>query len=387
MDTECIRDSDRRLLHTIVDGAFHDAAALVGESSANYSIAGETIRIIFAGDALAQPLTRAIVQHRVDDNLVPTAMIHAWDTRSTGRQLPMLAASLLRLLDRTWLDDRDVRGEIKGYSNGTLRAAYYGPQLLALFDVVSRVGIFWLEDAASLPWYEPGAPFRVLLDWIVSSPTRQLVHAGAIAGRHGGVILGGPGGSGKSTTALACLRSGIGSPNGEGLRYVSDDYIVIDIASQPHAYGPYSTAKVKGLKDLERFPTLTAGVTNLTDAMEQVGRTDAVKPMLFVHEQHPERMATGTPIHAVVFPRYLALDECAITPIDPSTAFKMLAPSTVSQIPTTRSQSLRSMRKLVFTVPCYTLGLPTDPTKIPAAIEEILDASAKRVVTQETAKQ
>ena len=371
------RDGDRMLLHRVADDAFHEAVARRGDISTTYAIAGEIIRIAFAGDALAHELTRALAHHEVDASHAPTATIHAWDSQSTGRELPILASSLLRLLDRTWLEDRDIRGEIKDYSEGSLRAAYYGPQLLALFDVDTRVGIFWLKDAAALPWYEPGAPFRVLLDWIVSSPTRQLVHAGAIAGPGGGVLLGGPGGSGKSTAALSCLRSGLGQPASEGLRFVSDDYVVIDTTAHPVAYGPYSTAKVKGPDDLKRFPMFTPAVVNLAEATEQAGHPDAVKPMLFVHEHHPERVASSTRVQALVFPRYLALENCEIKPVPSSTAFKMLAPSTVAQIPTARSQALRCMRSLTFSVPCYTLGLPTDPSKIPAAIAEILAMTAE----------
>ena len=42
------------------------------------------------------------------------------------------------------------------------------------------------------------------------------------------MLLGGPGGSGKSTAALSCLRSGIGLGGSDGLRYVSDDYVVVE---------------------------------------------------------------------------------------------------------------------------------------------------------------
>ena len=120
----------------------------------------------------------------------------------------------------------------------------------------------------------------------------------------------------------------------------------------------------------------TPAVGNLAEATEQAGRPDAVKPMLFVHEHHPERVARSTRVQALVFPRYRALENCEITAVTSSTAFKMLAPSTVAQIPTARSQALRCMRSLTFSVPCYTLGLPTDPSKIPAAIAEILAMTA-----------
>ena len=46
------------------------------------------------------------------------------------------------------------------------------------------------------------------------------------------------------------------------------------MAAHPVAYGPYSTAKVKGPDDLQRFPMFTPAVGNLAEATEQAGRPD-----------------------------------------------------------------------------------------------------------------
>jgi hypothetical protein len=259
----------------------------------------------------------------------------------------VLVDHLLRLLDRTWLEDRDLRGELQAFVDGPIRAAYYGPRLLSVYDTGLRSGLYWLQDAAALPWYEPGAPFRVLLDWVVAGPTSQLLHAGAVAGPTGGIVLGGAGGSGKSTTALSCL----GDPS---LRYLSDDYVVIDVPADatavPVVTSIYSTAKLKTMADLERFDELRAAVVNGDRAAAEAGDPDAEKPMLFVHEHAPERLA----------------------PLTPAEAFRRLAPSTIQQVPTSGASALRCMRALTKRVPAFHLGLPTDRRKIPAAVAGIL---------------
>jgi len=361
-----IVDHDRRELHRLLAEAFEDASALVGSTAATFRLGGEQIRVRTAGDALARPLTRAMEHLRVDPAIPATATIDAWDCTSTGRPLPLLVDHLLRLLDRTWLEDRDLRGELRAFRDGPIRAAYYGPQLLSVYDVERRAGIYWLRDAAALPWYEAGAPFRVLVDWIVATPTRQLVHAGAIGGPDGALLLGGAANSGKSTTALACL----GHP---GLRYMSDDYVVVDVTSEPTVSSVYTTGKLKSLDDFDRLEGLRALVVNRDGAARGHGaHPDAEKPMIFVHEFAPERLALEMPVRAIVFPRYEGLDECRIESLPSDLAFKLLAPSTIQQLPATGAGALRCIRTLSRRVPAYLLGLPTDPRKVPDALVALL---------------
>jgi hypothetical protein len=359
-------DHDRRELHRLLAAAFADAAALVGATTATFRVGREHIRVRTAGDALALPLTRAMRHIRVDPMTPATATIDAWDSASTGRPLPVLADHLLRLLDKTWLEDRDVRGELRAFCDGPIRAAYYGPQLLSVYDVERRAGIYWLRDADALPWYEPGAPFRVLVDWIVANPTCQLLHAGAIADPAAAVILGGAGGSGKSTAALACL----GHPE---LKYMSDDYVIVDVTSDPIITSVYSTGKLRSLSEFDRFEQLRGLVVNRDRAARNDdARPDSEKPMLYVHEFAPDRLAREMPVRALVFPQYLGLDDCVIEPLSSDIAFKLLAPSTIQQIPATGGVALRCIRTLASRVPAFVLGLPTDPSKVPDGLVAIL---------------
>ena len=363
-------DHDRRALHRLLADAFEDARALAGTTEATFGIGQERIRVRTAGETLALPLTRAMGHIRVESTMPPTATIDAWDSATTGRPLPVLADHLLRLLELTWLADRDIRGGLRAFSDGPIRAAYYGPGLLSVYDDERRSGIYWLRDAATLPWYEPGAPFRVLLDWIVASPTRQLLHAGAIAGPGGAVVVGGAGGSGKSTTALACLDH-------PDLRFMSDDYVVIDMTSDPVVHSVFSTGKLKSLHEFDRFEHLRGHIVNRDRAVRDREQAldldpDTEKPMLFVHEFAPDHLAREMPVRALVFPRFGALDACTFESLSPDVAFKLLAPSTIQQMPATGASALRCIRALAGRVPAFVLGLPNDPRKIPDAIVEIL---------------
>lgn len=354
-----VADGDRLALVDLLDRAFDDAVVRVGEVVRTVRIANEVIAIRFAGGALVPALMRALGPVVVAPEIPPTATIDVWDTVSTGRPLPLLVRDLLRAHDAAWLGDRGPRGELQQYSVGSVRAAYYGPGLLSTFNRSKRRGTFWINDHGALPWYEPGSPFRVLFDWILGGPTRHLVHAGAIHSSSGGVLLGGAGGSGKSTTALACL----GAPD---LRYVSDDYVTIGLEPEPVAWNMYATAKVKSPADLGRFPRLRDHFT----ALDIDG--EAEHPVLFVHEHLRSSLAGSTPLRALVFPRYLALDECTIDAVQPDIAFKLLAPSTIQQVPTDTAAAMQFMRSLTTRVPAFRLGLPRDVELIPAAIHRII---------------
>jgi hypothetical protein len=200
----------------------------------------------------------------------------------------------------------------------------------------------------------------------MASPTRQLLHAGAVAGPSGGVVLGGAGGAGKSTAALACVGYST-------FRYLSDDYVVLDVEPEPAVASIYSTAKLKSLSDLDRFEPFRDGVVNRERAaVRSDERSDAEKPMLFLHEHAPERIATSAPVRALVFPRYIASDDCEVVSLSADAAFRLLVPSTLQQAPSARGEALRCMRVLTQRVPAFGLGLPTDARKIPSAVCAIL---------------
>jgi hypothetical protein len=358
-------DRDRLALHRLLAEGFEDAAERVGVTETIVQIGDETIRVRTAGPAPHEPLTRALIRVDAADAPAPTATIDAWDSATTGRPMPLLVDNLLRVLEQDWLAGRDVRGELHAFRDGPVRAAYYGPQMLSVYDTASRSGVFWLPDAAALPWYEPAAPFRVLIEWIMMSPTRRLIHAGAVGGSTAGMLLGGAGGSGKSTTALSCVAD-------HRFRYVSDDYVVVNLSQPITAAAVYATAKLKSLADLERLPEMKAAVDNLDRVAATPDDGDAEKAVLYLYEHVPDRVAPTTAIKALVFPRYLALDEPKFAAITHDAAFKFLAPSTIQQVPAAASEALRFMRTVTERVPAFLLGLPTEPEKIPDALTAIL---------------
>src|ERR1700687_2215144 len=192
-----------------------------------YSIGGRTITLSFAGPALVPSITRALDHLAVDQKPLPELTILIWDSASTGQSMarpPWEPEALL------------PRGVIQGYNDERIYTAFqHGSSAVSLFDAQGDLGIFWVPTADDLVYWEKGAPLRTILHWWFSNNNRQLVHAAAIGMDGRGVLVGGKGGSGKSTTALSCLDS--------QLSYGGDDYSLLGFDAERIVYSLYNSAK------------------------------------------------------------------------------------------------------------------------------------------------
>ena len=159
----------------IMHDAFLEAQDRVGGSiDHHYRVAENNIRLRFAGPSLVPSISRAFAHLEHSPVTAPDLVICIWDSASTGRPLPLLVSSLLRLLKMTWLENRGIRGEILDFNGGRLRAALHGhdSNLLSVIDLEANVGVYWVAANSDIPWYETGAPLRILLYWWFSRYAR-----------------------------------------------------------------------------------------------------------------------------------------------------------------------------------------------------------------------
>jgi len=355
-------DADRLALLRIMHDAFLEAEERIGGINYDYRIGDSIVRLRFAGGALIPSITRAFAHLAVPPAPAADLVICIWDSASTGRRLPLLVSSLTRLLKMTWLENRGIRGELLDYNSQRFRAALHGEDsnLLSLLELREKIGIYWVENGCDIPWYEMGAPLRTLLYWWFSDRGQYIVHAGAVGTDAGGILLGGKGNSGKSTTALASLAS--------SLQYAGDDYVLVSAGREPVVHSLYNTAKVKGEADFKRFPWMASRICNA----ERIG-ANGEKPMMFVHEHQPEKIISGFPLKAIVLPRFIPGNaKCKVIPLAPDSAFKAIAQSTVTQLIGAGSETLRAMSQVTQRVPCYLAGLGEDLEDIPNVMLELL---------------
>lgn len=327
--------------------AWEEAGCRHGIVERFFQIGGYTLRLCFAGDALVSLLTPALEHLEVPP--APAALtIRVWDSKSTGVAMPPPVWSA---------SDMQPRGEVSGWNEGAVRLTYHpDPDTVSMIHEDKALAVFWIADAAHTPYYESGAPVRSILHWWMSRQSLQLVHAAALGMPTGGVLLAGRGGSGKSTTALACLNS--------DLLYAGDDYCIVSAGSVPVVHSLYNTAKANG-DDVARFPYLVHAVTNASKLAEE-------KALLFLHRFAPHKLLVEFPLRAILVPRVTGGRETQAVPVTSTEALRALAPSTIFQLPGAGGDTLRFLAGVSSAVPCYRLELGTDIAAIPAVITKLL---------------
>jgi len=315
-----------------------------------YDVGGYRVRAVFASDALYRLMTPAMLHISVaPDDTPPALTVYFWDTASTGVQTP----------PPPWkLDAYGANGEIVGYNDARIHTQYQpGIDILHMIDRAQDKAVYWIADAARIPYWEASFPMRTILHWWMQDLPMQLVHAAAVGSSDGGVLITGKSGSGKSTASLACLLY-------SEFGYVGDDYNLVSFNPLPTAYSLYGTAKLEP-DNLFRFPALHQSITNGDALMSE-------KALIYINERYPDKMLRAFPIKAVIVPRVAHQRDTRLLPGSAIASLTALAPTTLFHLPRARAASFEKMARLVKSVPHYVLETGTDLAQIPATLERLL---------------
>jgi hypothetical protein len=299
---------------------------------------------------LVERLSAALEHHPSGPPDLTTLTISIWDTASTGVPLPPFPPDAV---------DGGTTGASRVAPAPTVRAKYRPDlQTLSLLDRTTNRAVFCAADAASLPFSETSAPFRVLFHWWMADHGRQLVHGAAVGTSSGGFLLAGKGGSGKSSTALACLGSGLG--------YAADDYCLVSLDPVPRVHSLYSSARLSALQ-ARHFPHLASVIVNHE-------KLDTEKALFLVHRYDPVCIQRDFPIRAIVVPVISNGLDSRLEPASPAMALRALAPSTILQLPGAGRAALATLSRLSHLVPTYVLRLGRDLGAIPVTLARGLAA-------------
>jgi len=325
---------------------FKSSQQVNGAIERSYIVGGHRIRLSFSGAALLS-LTRALEHLAADDNSTPDLTICLWDSESTGQCMTQ----------RPWQeDDFLARGVIQGYNTERIYTAFqHGSAAVSLLDKERNLAVFWTPDPR-VPYWELGSPLRTILHWWLLSRGLQLVHAAAVGNSTGAVLIGGKGGSGKSTTALTCLES--------DLSYIGDDYTLLGLDSEPVVHSLYNSAKLNN-DHVQRFPALLPKLANTERLAEE-------KALLFVNEHYPWKVVDRLPVRAILVPRVTGLAETRLKRVSVAMTLAALAPSTIFQLPRAGNEAFKFLATFARQLPCFSLELGTDLSAIPPAIERLL---------------
>lgn len=323
-----------------------------------YRFGARVVLLRFAGPALHDALGRAISHLEIDDADPVDVTIDLWDTESTGAPLSPLIIFMRSRIAYDHFEFLTPRHEIRGISNDRVPATLdHWSKAFSLYDRERAHGVYWVESADHVPYFERAAPLRTMLSWALGDLGLQSVHAAAVGDADGGVLLAGAGGSGKSSTALRCLEAGMG--------HVADDYCLIGADSSPEAFSMYSVAKLDGLADLQRMPGFLPHIVNPEAAGTE-------KLVMHLADSFPSQLVLRIPVRAVLVPRVTHAPDTTLEPISAAAALRALGPTTLLQRPGAGAETMAAMSRLVRSVPCFELRLGSESEQIPRTIADLL---------------
>jgi hypothetical protein len=340
----------------LLEDYFQDTAKTTGTEQRRFRIAGREIALHFCDRGWANEMTAALAHLASTGSDRPDLNVSMW-SGAIQPQHHLLRAYLFTLTN-WWFDYTGKRGELLDLHGGNIDATFNpDTRILSVVDLVNNRAFYWKQDDSPLRYYETCSPFRSVLHAWMRTRQSFFVHGAAIGDANGGILLVGKGGSGKSTTTLACLRSPL------PLQAAGDDYCIIsgNSAAGFRANSLYSTAKLVEMRNLEAFPEMSGNVLN---PVRQAGE----KVALSLAGYAGNKLIDSFPLRALLVPVITGGVETSIELCSSQEALIALAPSTLSQLPSSGATDLRFLGNLARGLPCYRIRLGTDLARIPESI-------------------
>jgi hypothetical protein len=308
-----------------------------GFHTRGFSIAGRNLRVFGATSRIAEEFSRSLQHLEVPPAAATHLDIYVWERSS---------------------HDAHAMHSIVSEED-----AVYGPDLIfqihhqciSIYDPANARAYFWINSLAELGDWHRAKPFRSIIHWFLSQHGLSMIHGAVVGTEAGSVLITAKGGSGKTTTALACFLA--------GMNYLSDDYVAIDCQKQM-AYSLFNSAMLT--KDnLVRFPVFGPYVQNPT-------RAEGIKALVYLHHIHPGRLRRLAPLKAILIPRVMHTSRTTIVPTSRVHALMAIAP-TIRSLRNYEQEKLSAAKHLAERVPCFELQLGSDMQDVAATVRTFID--------------
>jgi hypothetical protein len=312
-----------------------------------YRVGGTTVCLTFAGEDLVPYITPALEHLRVPNIDHADLTLCVWDSRSTSTQMvppPCTRESFTH------------RGDVWGFTSERIKFAFHWfDYSVNLMDHSTHTGIYWVPNAAALPYQAQAAPLRTLFHWWLERNGCQFFHAAAVGTDDGAVLLTGRGGTGKSTAALCCLRS--------GMQYLGDDYVAVRLEPDPVVYSLYCAVTLDA-DHTRRVPQLANFVRS--------PKLDRERAVIFLYPRFERHIVSEMPLKAIAMPRLTASAETTLTSAPGWKIQRATSFTTMSQLPYVGRHTHDFICRLCSALPSYTLNMGQDSNTIPPALSELL---------------
>ncbi len=311
-----------------------------------YAIAGYPVRVRVVGATLANQIEKALAHLQSLDSTTGTLSIDLWDEDATG---------VVWGGDRFY-DSQKTLVMMRASEDGRF-VCEERPQGEHWLDRTLHRIVSCTKSATRRHIDERARPFHRLLATWLNDRGIQFVHSGLVAIDGKGILFAGHGGAGKSTSSIACLRS--------GLQYLGDDFIGIERGTDG-AYIGYSlyASSLLNTDHMRRFPDL---VPHALDPFHQ----HEEKAVFYLMDMFPRALLPKTSINAIALPRVVDATHTSFKPASKVEALLAIAPTSIMSIPVPTSRAFHVLAQLVETVPTFWLELGQDIDQIPDAIKSL----------------
>jgi hypothetical protein len=322
-------------------------------------IARRSVRLRFAGSRPREVIAPAFAHLQMPPQRTADLTILAWETASTGilpPPLPPLAG------------DPDRAGKLPAVCDQRFTVAHDpNTSQLWMLDRGTATAVVWIGDVELLPIWDRIHPLRHLLHEWARGFGADLVHAGAVGIDGVGVLVVGPGGTGKSTTVLAAMAA--------GLTAAGDDYVLVGAAPAagafPTAHGLYGTMRLHQAH-LDHFP----GLLPQHDHVFEEPWSGRAKVTSYISHHRPDRLTAELRLVGIVIPQVVGNDLAELARETPAGALLALAPSSLLQVDPTDGAMFARLALLCRGLPCWRLPLGPDLVRAAGRLAQLIRAQA-----------
>lgn len=334
------------------DSAFHAALAKASSQlhECCFRLAGKNVQLSVIGDVLFQMIEQAFSHLLIKDYSANGAdlRIRLWDEYVTGIACPIDPPESLHSLN----------GHIYKSDDGSI-VSHYREQIYCTLDRKNKSIIGASKGAQHMSLFDRGKPLHALIGVWLNDLQMPFLHGGVIVNRASGVLLCGSGGSGKSTTAIACLE--------EGWEYLGDDAVAIEQTDTKKfiAHSIYASTTLEP-DHMQNFGRLIPHAIQGSNPGED-------KDLVIVSKLYPGQLKRSAVIKALVIPKVTDKSIPRIFPIKKIKALLAMAPSSILYLPNAGDSYLNLLGNITQSVPCYSLELGKDISMIPECMSSILN--------------
>ena len=153
-DVPLVSEEDQRAFFEASLACALAAQAKAGAVERWFGVAGAILRICFAGERLVEYLAPALAHLEIPAAARADAVFHVWDSESTG--IGMVPPICSR-------EHFSGRGDIWSMVSPRFKSAFLQAEVaVALMDVETATGVFWIQSASELPYWATASPMRNL---------------------------------------------------------------------------------------------------------------------------------------------------------------------------------------------------------------------------------